>query len=160
MEREIEFKKRLVTGNNDLAEDLSDWALKVKALGGVLSALAWLEKNNKSGSDWFVAYGEYFGEIIQDYAEFIETAVHDNISIIRGQGNYEAELANHQEIYEKLKDTNWREDIYVIDSHLKSLSCFIHDASLPAIDLKNKFEGLKKNIMAQHTKAESHAGVQ
>lgn len=84
MENQDLQRKQMMTGNNDLVEDLVDWSGKLKALGGILSRLAWYESKDNVNTSALVAHGEQFGAIINDYAEFIETAVNDNIGEIRG----------------------------------------------------------------------------
>jgi len=79
---ENDFRKKMITRRDDLVEDLLDWALKLKAIGGLVSALAWYEKNYDKSAH-LVEHGEDLGNIINDYAEFIETALNDNIGEIR-----------------------------------------------------------------------------
>jgi len=152
MEKQDDIRERLITANNDLAEDLSDWAWKVKALGGILSAFLWHESRGAGGTGALRQHGEAFGEIIKDYAEFIETSVSDNISRIRGQESAETQLVNHQEVYASLKDTKRHEDIYVIDQHLHGLSSFIQNHAMPAIKLRSDFEDIKKRLTAKQQK--------
>jgi hypothetical protein len=83
MEEKKIQQKRMITETGDLAEDLSEWALKLKALGGLINALAWYEKTYNN-SDHLLDNSEYLGEIIKDYAEFIYAAVSNNIAEVRG----------------------------------------------------------------------------
>lgn len=83
MEKKEIRQKRMITEIDDLADDLADWALKLKALGGMINALAWYEKEYQK-SEHLLDNSEYLGEIIKDYADFIYTAVSNNIGEVRG----------------------------------------------------------------------------
>ena len=99
MEKQTEDRKRLTSTNNDLVEDLVDWAGKLKAMGGILASLAWHVKQDGDATQ-LIQCGEAFGEVIQNYAEFIETAVNDNIALIRSGQQNVAEKAGLKRISE------------------------------------------------------------
>lgn len=152
-EEQKEFCKRLDTHGGDLAEDLMDWARKLKALGYILGTLAWYESKPDSGTEALNWHGEQLGEIIEDYAEFIGTAVEDNIPQINGlEGNAVNQLARCQEVYDFIKDTKRPEDICAIDYRLNELTELIHGICTPAIALKCNFEDLRKRLMAKQEK--------
>ena len=153
MEKQVEVRKRFTTGSGDLGSVLIDWAGKLKAMGHILSCLAWHEKKPGSGTEALCLQGEELGGIISDYAEFIETATEDNLARIHGlEGNAVKQLARCQEVYDFVKNTNRPEDICAIDYRIREMTDFINNISLPAIDLKNSFEDLKKSIIAEQEK--------
>lgn len=101
MGKQAEDQKRLITTNNDLVEDLLDWAGKIQAMGGILASLMW---HVKQGGDetQLIQHGEAFGETIQEYGVFIETAVNNNLAIIRGGKSNLAEKAGLKRLNEMI----------------------------------------------------------
>ena len=153
MASEEKEKKRPFLGER-VTDNLADWAGKLKALGEVWGTLSWHEAQGHGSSDALEMCGETLGSIIMDYAEMIETTVNENIgSFIDLDKNVVFPLARCQEVYEWSSKHRHDPDICHIDCQLKQLTDFIHNAATPAIGLKNDFEDLKKEIMAQQKKA-------
>lgn len=134
--------------NGDLAENLDDWAWKLEALGGIIGALCWHEQNTP-GTNALPDYGEAYGQIIIEYAQLIRKAACEN----RGEENAETLISDLQEAYNLLKNSKTPEDIYIIDRHLKALSELFDTVIRPALELKNSFEDIKRELLSKKGKA-------
>lgn len=153
MEREEIEKKRPFMGEK-ITDDLIDWAGKLKALGEVWGTLSWHEAQGHVSSDTLETCGETLGSIIMDYAELIENTVTENLSsFVDLDENVVFPLARCQEVYDWASKNRHTPDVSHIDYQLKELEAFMETAALPAIRLKNGFEELKKEIMAQKKSA-------
>lgn len=140
--------------SEDIADNLREWAGKIKTLGEAWGALSWHVERYDGDGDSLARCGEILGMIIGDYAGLIEDTVTENIGLFHDLGkNINFPLARCQEVYDFIKDTKRPEDIIAIDFRLNELTDFIHNAATPAVGLKNDFEDLKKEIMAQQRKA-------
>ena len=136
--------------NESLTEKLDDWAWKLEALGGIIGALCWHEKNTPlGGTIALTEYGEAYGQIIIEYADLIRTAVCENV----GEKNAQELISRLGEACELLKNSKSPNDIYIIDMHLQQLDSLIANLTAPALELKNSFESIKKNLMAGGKKA-------
>jgi len=134
--------------NGGLAENLDDWAWKLEALGGIIGALCWHEQNTP-GTNALPEYGEAYGQIIIEYAQLIRKAACEN----RDEENAETLISDLQEAYNLLKNSKTPEDIYIIDRHLKALSELFDTVIRPALELKNSFEDIKRELLSKKGKA-------
>ncbi|HPD57940.1 MAG: hypothetical protein BWY69_00808 [Planctomycetes bacterium ADurb.Bin401] len=136
--------------NGNLVENLDDWAWKLEALGGVIGALCWHEKNTTlGGTIALTEYGEAYGQIIIEYAQLIRAAVCEN----KDEENSQTLISGLQEAYELLKNSTTLEDIYIIDRHLKTLSGLFDTVIQPASELKKSFEDIKRELLSRKGKA-------
>lgn len=134
----------------DMADNLIEWAGKIKALGEVWGALSWHVDRYDGDTDALGRCGETLGTIIGDYAGMIEDTVTEDMSFDKNGVN---PLAGCQEAYDFIGKTRRVEDLIAVDSRLQELSSFISNAAVPAIGLKNDFEALKKEILAKQESA-------
>ena len=140
MKKQDEMKKRLITGSDDLRNDLLEWAGKLKALGHMLSALAWNESKPDSGTIALEQHGEILGDIIMDYAEFIETAVSEDKTI-------RFPFKFHEQTLKWIVDSNGEGgSAGVINTHLMMIDDFLKKTAHPAYQMRNRFEDLKKQF--------------
>lgn len=138
----------------DMLDNITEWTGKLKALGEVWGALSWHVDRYDGDGDVLARCGEMLGMIIMDYAGLIEDVITENRhSFVDLDKNVVFPLARCQEVYEWSSEHRHDPDICHIDYQLKELTDFIHNAATPAIGLKNDFEALKKEIMAQQKKA-------
>ena len=146
--------RRCSVKREDLLDNVTEWAEKLKALGDVWGALSWHVERYDGDGDSLARCGEMLGMIIADYAGLIQDTVTENMSSFVGlDKNVVFPLANCQEVYEWSSKHRHDPDICHIDYQLKELTSFIMSAAMPAIRLKNSFEELKKEIIAQHKNA-------
>lgn len=142
---DTEWKRPYTSGNP--IDDLVSWAKKVKVLGEVWGTLSWHE-NRQPGSEVLESCGETLGDIIMDYADLIEkTATKNSKSFVDLDENIVFPLARCQEVYDYARKNVNSPDVSHIDYQLKELDSFIHDAAMPACQLKKKFESLREEIV-------------
>lgn len=138
----------------DMADNLIEWAGKMKALGEVWGALSWHVDRYDGDGEALTHCGETLGMIIGDYAGLIEDTVTENLSIIRHPDeNIVSPLAKCKEAYDFIGKARRVEDLIVIDQCIKELKSFFENMSMPAVRLTSSFEALKKEIMAQQENA-------
>jgi len=147
-----EWKRPFTSGS--VVDGLIDWATKIKTLGEVWGAISWHEAKGNGGTDTLERCGETIGSIIADYAEMIEDTVMENSKSFVDLGkNIVFPLTRCKEVYEWSSKNSHGPDVLHIDHQLKELGSFIENAALPAMQLKNAFEDLKKDILSKQKSA-------
>jgi len=156
-----EGKKRPYTGGL-VTDDLIDWAGKLKALGEVWGALSWHEGAEHGGTEVLARCGEVLGNIVMDYAELIEDTVNQNIdSFLKPGEDVAFPLARCQEVYDFVKGTKFS-DPTLIDAilfQLKQLDEFIETTATPAIQMRTRFDELRKELIARKKPSPAAASV-
>lgn len=139
MASEEKEKKRpfSVTGG-DVRDDVIDWAGKLKVLGDAWGALSWHVDRYDGDSEALTRCGETLGRIIMEYAELIENAVIEH-------GITKQPLARYEETLKWIEDSKGGGgSAGVINYEIKSIDDFIHTVAVPAFDLKQRFEEMKR----------------
>ncbi|MFH1857325.1 MAG: hypothetical protein ABH845_00250 [Candidatus Omnitrophota bacterium] len=135
--KDTERKRPSFTGG-DVRDDVIDWAEKMKALGEAWGALSWHVDRYDGDSEALARCGETLGRIITEYAELIENAVIE-------YGIKKNPLARYEETLKWIEDSKGEGgSAGVINYEIKSIADFIHTVALPAFDLKQRFEEMKK----------------
>ena len=139
--------------SGDVWEDLDDWSRKLGALGKMISALAWHEKDG--GSESLCSEGELLGGIIYDYAQAIRLTMDQEHELL---GDFDQSivfpLARHQSAYGLMTlTTDLNEtDIPGINKHLKALHAFTNKAINPVLEMTIGLENIRKEIIENSTK--------
>lgn len=137
----------------DIIEDMMGYARKLGALGEIIAAYSWISKESRLGEEEFMHCADELGMIIKDYAEGLNILLKkQNHSFVDLEKNVVFSLEGCKEVYEIISKHKHSSDMYQVDNQLKELAAFIHNAAIPAIDLKNKFESLQKEIKNNYTK--------
>lgn len=145
MEKEEE---RIPFQTDDIVEDMMGYARKLGALGELISAYSWLSNESNKGEEDFMRCAQELGMIIKDYAEGLDILLKKaNHSFVDIDKNIVFSLTHCQEVYEFTSQHKHKPDVYHIDYQMKELDSFIHNAAMPAFDLKNKFESLRNEII-------------
>lgn len=138
----------------DMADNLIEWAGKMKALGEIWGALSWHIDRYKGDDEALVHCGETLGSIIMDYAGLIEDTVTDNFKHFHDlDKKIVLPLARCREVYDFIGKTRRVEDLSAINYQIGELRSFTENAALPVMRMQNLFEDLKKEIMTQQKSA-------
>jgi hypothetical protein len=140
--------------SEDMADNLIEWAAKIKALGDVWGALAWHVEKYDGDIDALTRCGETLGSIIGDYAGFIQDTVTENIEFFFDkEKSVVSPLARAQEVYDSIDKNRQTEDLPAIDYQLKELLSFTENAAMPVMRLQDRFKELKEDIMTKQKSA-------
>jgi len=134
--------------SGDVREDLIKWSYKLGALGNLISALAWHEKDG--GSESLCSDGELLGSIIYDYAQAIKITTEKRCRILIDIDKaFVSPLPRCQEVYEWLngRDMLNQSDLEPINYRLKELESFFEAFTGPALDLTGKFAKMRDAII-------------
>jgi len=126
--------------------DVYDWSNRLAALGEVISALAWHERNG--GSECLHQEGEHLGEIIRDYAQAIRITIDKNLEKLCDMDeSIISPLSRSQEVLDFLKgkETLNPSDLMPINYQIERLEEFLN-AVLPGFDIKADFVRLRDRI--------------
>lgn len=138
----------------DMADNLIEWAGKIKAIGEVWGALAWHVRHYDGDDDALLGCGETLGCIIGDYAGMIEDTITENFDVFHDLDKKTVlPLARCREVYDFVKNTKRPEDIIAIDFRLNELTDFIKDVAIPAIGLKDDLLALRKSLATKQKSA-------
>ena len=130
--------KKPTYSGGDVRDDVIDWADKLKALGEIWGALSWHVDRYSGDSEALIHCGETLGRITRDYAELIENAAIE-------YGINRRPLARYEETLKWIEDSKGGGgSAGVINYEIKSIDDFIHTVAVPAFDLKQRFEEMKR----------------
>jgi len=142
----IEERQPFQTG--DVIEDMMGYAQKLNALGDVVMTMSWLHEAHNVGEAEFLRFGQDLGEIIQDYADALHIMLYkESLNFVDREKEVVFPLGQCREVYNFIGKTRRKEDLCAVDYRLKELDEFIEKAAVPAINLKNDFEQLRKEIL-------------
>jgi hypothetical protein len=135
----------------DMADNLIEWAGKMKALGEVWGALSWHVDRYDGDTDALARCGETLGTIIGDYAGMIEDTVTEEISsffdYIRDK-NVVFPLADVQKACALLREGGFflQTTLDSINCQLSTIEAFEQKAIVPILTLKEELEMMKKKF--------------